>query len=292
MRAFLAALLAATAWALAACSSPPPTEPAMWRITDEDSEIWLFGSVHLLPEGVEWDGPRWQAAFAAADEFVTETDTGADAARAFPELAAQYGTLPVGQRLSDLIGVEDRARLERTAALSGLSPASLETLRPWLAALQLSYGYAVRVGHRSELGVEGVLAPRARAEGKRLTFFETPEEQVRILADLAPADEARFLSVTMRQIEDEADAMSVLDRAWARGDVAALDQALSQEWEDGGAAVHEAVILRRNRAWADEIEQRLGGSGRIFIAVGAAHLVGDGSVVDLLRERGVAVEGP
>ncbi|QGZ96866.1 TraB/GumN family protein [Terricaulis silvestris] len=290
MRALLAALLAATAWALAACS--PPAEPAMWRIADEDSEIWLFGSVHLLPEEVKWDGPRWQAAFANAEEFVTETDTSAEASAAFPQLAAQYGTLPEGQRLSDLMNADDRARLGRAAALSGLNPAALEGLRPWLAALQLSYGYAQRAGHHSELGVEGVLARRARAEGKWLSFFETPEEQVRILADLAPADEARFLSITLRQIEEEADTMRVLDRAWARGDVATLDRALSQEWTEGGAAVHEAVILRRNRAWADEIERRLQGSGRIFIAVGAAHLIGDDSVVDLLRTRGVEVEGP
>jgi uncharacterized protein YbaP (TraB family) len=292
MRALLAALLAATAWALAACGSPQPAEPAMWRIADEDSEIWLFGSVHLLPEGVEWDGPRWQTAFAAADEFVTETDTSADAAAAFPQLAAQYGTLPEGEHLSDRLSAEDLERLRRAAAFTGLDPESLDGLRSWLAALQLSYGYAQRLGHRSDLGVEAVLAARARAEGKTLSFLETPEEQVRILADLAPEDEARFLSVTLRQIEEEPDSMRVLDSAWARGDVATLDQALSQEWTEGGAAVHEAVILRRNRAWADEIERRLEGSGRIFIAVGAAHLIGDDSVVDLLRTRGVEVEGP
>jgi uncharacterized protein YbaP (TraB family) len=290
MRALLAALLAATAWALAACSTP--TEPAMWRIADEDSEIWLFGSVHLLPEDVKWDGPRWQAAFAAADEFVTETDTSVDAALAFPQLAARYGTLPDGEHLSNRLGAEDLERLRRIAALTGVDPESLDGLRPWLAALQLSYGYAQRVGHRSDLGVESVLAGRARAEGKTLSFLETPEQQVRILADLAPQDEARFLSLTLRQIEEEADTMRVLDRAWARGDLGTLDRALSHEWDEGGAAVHEAVILSRNRAWADEIERRLEGSGRIFVAVGAAHLIGDESVVDLLRTRGVDVEGP
>ena len=143
-----------------------------------------------------------------------------------------------------------------------------------------------------DLGVEGVLAPRARDAGKRMSFLETPEQQIRILADLAPADEMRFLSVTMQQIEEEPDTMRSLDRAWARGDVATLDRVLSQEWDAGGAAVHDAVILRRNRVWADEIERRLAGSGRIFIAVGAAHLVGDDSVINLLRTRGVEVEGP
>lgn len=292
MRAFFTALLAACACALAACAAPSPAEPAMWRIADEDSEIWLFGSVHLLPPGVEWDGPRWQAAFAAADEFVTETDTSDAAMQAFPALAAQYGNLPAGERLSDLLSAEDRARLTRAAAAAGIDAAALEGQRPWLTGLQLSYSYATRVGHRADLGVESVLGPRARDAGKRMSFFETPEEQIRILADLAPADEMRFLSVTMQQIDEEPDSMRTLDRAWARGDVATLDRALSQDWEAGGAAVHDALILRRNRAWADEIERRLQGSGRIFIAVGAAHLIGDGSVVDLLRERGVAVEGP
>lgn len=293
MRALLAALLAATAWALAACAAPPaPAEPAMWRIADEDSEIWLFGSVHLLPPDVTWDGPRWQAAFAAADEFVTETDTSDEAMRAFPLLAAQYGHLPEGQRLSHLLSVTERAQLDRAAAAAGLDPASLEGERPWLAALQLSYGYATRVGHRSDLGVEGVLAPRAREAGKRMSFLETPEEQIRILSDLALADEVRFLTATMQQVEDEPASMRTLDRDWARGDVSVLDAALSQEWDAGGAAVHDAVILRRNRAWAVEIERRLAGSGRTFIAVGAAHLIGDGSVVDLLRTRGITVEGP
>ena len=70
------------------------------------------------------------------------------------------------------------------------------------------------------------------------------------------------------------------------------EAALAPQWAEAGPAVHEAVILRRNRAWADEIATRLDGSGRVFIAVGAAHLVGDGNVVDLLRARGIAVEGP
>jgi hypothetical protein len=67
---------------------------------------------------------------------------------------------------------------------------------------------------------------------------------------------------------------------------------LDAEWREGGPVLHEAVVLRRNRAWADEIARRLDGSGRIFIAVGAAHLVGQGSVVALLRARGIPVEGP
>jgi uncharacterized protein YbaP (TraB family) len=83
-----------------------------------------------------------------------------------------------------------------------------------------------------------------------------------------------------------------LDRAWARGELTELGRQLDAQIGEAGPAVHRALITDRNRAWADQIEQRLAGSGKIFIAVGAAHLVGDGNVVALLRARGIEVEGP
>lgn len=293
MRPLFSALLAASAWALAACAPAPapPANPALWRIADADSEIWLFGTVHVLPPDLVWRGERVNAAFASADEFVTETDTSAEAVAQFPALAARYGMLPADQALSALLAPADQERLVEVVRELRLDHTQIERMRPWFAALQLSYAYALREGHSSDAGVESVLAAEARSRGKRLSFFETPEEQIRILADLAPADEAHFLSVTLRQISDK-EAIGEMDDAWARGDVAALESALAPQWEEAGAIVHEAVILRRNRAWAGEIAERLGGSGRVFIAVGAAHLVGDGNVVDLLRARGIAVEGP
>lgn len=276
----------------AACAPAPAQEPALWRIADEDSEIWLFGTVHVLPESIRWRGARVNAAFAAADEFITETDTSPASVQSFQALALQHGALPAGQTLFDMLGADDRARLERVARQATLQPQSFERTRPWLAALQLSYFHAAQRGHTQEAGVETVLSAEARTGNKRISFFETPEEQVRILADLAPEDELRFLVATLREIEEEADRLDELDRAWARGDVTELGRQLDTQLQEAGPAVHEALIVRRNRAWADEIARRLEGSGRIFVAVGAAHLVGEGSVVALLRERGIEVEGP
>jgi uncharacterized protein YbaP (TraB family) len=290
----LRSLLASLALSLAAACAPPavPPEPALWRISDADSEIWLFGTVHVLPANVRWRGPSVSAAFAAADELVTETDTSAEAAAAFPELAARYGALPAGEQLSDRLSAEDRDRLGRIVRTAGLAPEALERQRPWLAALQLSFAVAARKGHNAEAGVETVLAADARRTGKRLSFFETPEQQVRFLADLPPAEEARFLSVTLRQIEEDDALLEAIDRAGARGDVAALGRMLDQQWAESGPVIHERIIIARNRSWADAIAARLAGEGRIFIAVGAAHLVGEQNVVELLRARGISVDGP
>jgi hypothetical protein len=293
MRAFCSALLL---FLVAACAPParPVADPALWRIADADSEIWLFGTVHVLPPELEWQSARVRAAFASADEFVTETDARVSAG-ADPELVAlieRFGLAPPGERLSARLSPEDQRRLARTAREIGVDLAVLDGMRPWFAALQISYAQAARAGHRPEAGVEAVLAAQAEAQGKRLSFFETPEEQVRVLADLPDEVQLHFLSVTLRQSAEDATLLTMMDRAWVEGDVATLQRMLDAEWREGGPEIHEALLLRRNRAWADEIAARLDGSGRIFIAVGAAHLLGDGSVVDLLRERGIAVEGP
>lgn len=292
MRAF-AALFCLAAAVLTGCSSPaaPPAAPAMWRLTDADSEIWLLGTVHVLPPDLDWRTPAIDAAFNSAEEFITETDTGPAAQAALPELAARYGALPAGQSLSGLLGA-DAPKLARAARMVGLDLAAIERMRPWFAALNLSYAYVIESGQSAEAGVESVLAAEARAQGKRESFFETPEQQIRFLADLAPDDELRFLRVTLEQIERGDDDFRALDDAWARGDTERLGAVLDEQWREAGPAVHAALILNRNRLWADEIERRLAGSGRVFIAVGAAHLVGEGNVVTLLRQRGIAVEGP
>ncbi len=290
MRLLHTALIAA-AWLLASCVSAPP-DPALWRIADADSEIWLFGSVHVLSPDVQWRSERVNAAFAAADEFVTETQIGPEAAGAYQALAERYGALPAGETLSARIGAADTARVAQTARDLGIDPAALERQRPWRVALLLSYAALARAGQLPDAGVEAVFGAEARAAGKQLSFLETPERQVRVLADLPPEEEARFLSLTLDEIHAGTGSAEAMDRAWVSGDTATLERLLDTQWRDAGPTFHAALILDRNRAWADEIERRLAGSGRIFVAVGASHLIGDASVVDLLRERGIAVEGP
>ena len=133
-----------------------------------------------------------------------------------------------------------------------------------LATLQL-LSYAYQRGMRAELGVENVLAPEARARRLRTGFLETPEQQVRFLADLPDAEQTRFLTDTLREIETEDAALDAMDDLWARGDVEALARVFDAQWRAGSPAVREILILQRNRAWADEIA-RPEGEGKIFIA--------------------------
>ncbi|HRP12049.1 MAG TPA: TraB/GumN family protein [Terricaulis sp.] len=292
MRALIAALLLATAPVLAACAPQPAANPALWRIIDADSEIWLFGTTHMLAPETRWRSARVNSAFAAAEELVTETDASDAGAAAAQALSAELGAASPDAPLSSVLDESQRAALARVAARLRIDPAQLESARPWLAALQLSYAYAYQRGLRAEYGVESVLGAEARARGLRMSFFETPEQQVRFLADLPADEQARFLADTLHEIEAEDATFDALDELWAQGETARLAALFDAQWQTGSPLLREVIILQRNRAWADEIARRLDGEGRVFIAVGAAHLIGEGNVIALLRERGIEVEGP
>jgi len=293
MRRSICAILIVLAWSLAACAAPAPQGPAIWRIHDADSEIWLFGSVHVLPRDLKWRTPQIDAAFANADEVVMETDAASpEAQRSVAALAQRFGALPAGRTLDDLLDPGERAQLAKAASAAHVDPASLQQLRPWFAALKLSVFYAVAHGEDPNAGVEQVLFAEAQAHNKPIGYLETPEVQVRVLADLSPADEKRYFDSTLADIEQGADDLDALGAAWARGDTQAMSRLLEPDLHEAGPALYDALITRRNAHWADEIQHRLAGAGHVFIMVGAAHLVGPDSVVALLRARGVQVEGP
>ncbi|MDX2234112.1 MAG: TraB/GumN family protein [Hyphomonadaceae bacterium] len=291
-----AALLAAAA--LVACSPQTAarpqsgTGPALWRLADADSEVWLLGTVHVLPADLQWKSPAITAAFARADTIWFETPTDADAGARIAAIVARDGVNPPGVTLSSLLAPEDRDALRRVAGALDVPMAGLERVRPWLAALQLSLALMARQGRAAESGVEHVLEADAAAAGKARAYFETAEEQMAIFSTLSPAAQAQFLRATLRQIEEEARAPSSMETLWATGDVAGLTRVAQAQIDETGPETAEALVYARNARWAARIDAIMAGEGRAFVAVGAAHLVGPKGLPALLRAQGYVVEGP
>ena len=53
-------------------ATPPPVRPALWKVADKDTTIYLFGTVHVLPPGIPWYDGKVAAAFEGSQELVTE----------------------------------------------------------------------------------------------------------------------------------------------------------------------------------------------------------------------------
>ena len=290
----------AKAFAQAVEAAPPPAAaarvvpqaagpgPALWVVRDADSTLYLFGTVHVLRPTTAWGSPRVDAALESADQVWFEISNPDDQTAIIP-LVQQYGVSP-DRQLSHLITTGQLTLLDSAARSVGLTAVQMDVFRPWLAALTLSVAPLTAAGYDPQSGVELTLKARADAAGKPIHGFETIDKQVRILAGMSESDQLAFLASTLDSYEDATVELDRMVGAWATGDVALLEEIAVDEMQSESPALYEALLVRRNTDWANQIQTMLEGSGTLFIAVGAAHLAGDDSVQEILEDRGVNVE--
>jgi len=281
----LAALAILTASAVAAF--PAAADPALWVVRDEDSTIYLLGTVHVLRPDTVWRSPAIDRAMAEADTLWIEVE--ADDPAAMQPLVRKYGLDPANP-LSGKLTPEQKAQLDAAAAGMGASGAALEPLRPWLAGLTLSIGPLVKAGYDPASGVESRLKAAARDAGKPIRTLETLEQQIGFFADLPPAVELAFLLSALDEMDSGPAMLDALVAAWSAGDMEALNELMVSEMAADYPELYQALLVRRNKDWAGQIQTLLGGKGVSVIAVGAAHLVGDESVQAQLLARDIAVE--
>lgn len=261
--------------------------PALWVVSDEDSTLYLFGTIHVLRPDTAWGSPAVDAAFEASRNVIFEISNPDDQAAIVP-LIQQYGVSPE-RPLSSLLTPAELADLDAAARTIGATAAQMDPLRPWLVGLTLSVAPLAKAGYDPKSGVELILKARAEAAGKPITGLETLESQVGLLAGLPEDIQLAFLRSTLDEFDDATTELDALVEAWAAGDVETIERLGVDEMRAESEDVYQALLVTRNADWADQIETVLAGSGVTFIAVGSAHLAGDDSVQAILEDRGVTV---
>jgi hypothetical protein len=284
----LTALLAGLFLILAGGAS---AEPPVWVVRSPTATIVLFGSVHLLPAGLDWEPAKLKAAIAEADDLWFEIPIDDASALSAQRIALARGLEPPGVRLRDQLPPADQARMFRIAAQCGVPIDGLDRLKPWLAEVTLSLAAYRQVGALREDGVERALSASAPAALKRRAF-ETPEEQIGFLAGAPLPDQVASLEETLGELEQGAASYERLVSAWMAGDPAAIEAEAVAPLKKEAPGVYRTLVVDRNRRWVKAIKQRLREPGVSVMVVGVGHLVGADGVPALLRGEGVSVEGP
>lgn len=303
----LKAMLAATLITLLVITSPTSARetapsPALWKIDGERGDIVFFGSIHILPANLAWQTPELDRALTEAEKVHFEIDLDqAQDAGVMSDLINRYGYLPQGTTLRKLLAVEYRGKFETAARKVGLPVEAIDRMRPWLAAITLTTlqatqqmagsGSGETQNPKETGGVDARLWNWAKANGKPRGALETTESQIQLFADLSREQELQFLVVTLQQTEQASIIINQLLAAWKSGKVKKLDDLLNRDM-DKFPVLRKALFDDRHAAWMPQIEALMREGGDHVIVVGAAHLVGKGSVIDLLRAKGVRVEGP
>lgn len=281
-------LFAALAIMLLACA-PALADPALWTAKSPTATIYLFGTVHVLPDGAQWRYPALDKALAASGKLYVEEDD--DDPVTMQLLVLQYG-MDLQHPLSGKLDAAARARLDAAAKAAGVAggSATLDAMRPWLAALTISVAPIVKAGYDPKSGADKQLERAFRAAGKPVGAFETAEQQIRLFADLSPALQLDLLRNALDDYAEGPAQIGKLIGYWQSGNVAAIAENVNGGMRRHYPELYQVLLVDRNRAWAKRIKALLEGRGTIFVAVGAGHLAGPDNVLVQLRKLGIATE--
>ncbi len=280
----LLAALALTACGKAERTDLPAPTPALWQVTAPDGKPagWLFGTIHALPEGAKWRDPAIEKAIVDADLLVVEAKDLNDSGKLsaiFTRLSHTADLPPLSERVPAAM----QGRLQALLKKGGYREADFKAIETWGAAIMLAQLADDSIG---ENGVDRALLTDFKA--RPIEELEGVEGQFTIFDRLPEADQRDLLGAVVEEDTMDADDSARLAKLWLKGDM----DAIAREGDDGMLAdpeLKQALLVDRNRAWADKLLALYAQGKRPLVAVGAAHLAPPGGLPELLAAKGYKV---
>ncbi|RMD90147.1 MAG: TraB/GumN family protein [Alphaproteobacteria bacterium] len=281
-------LLVSGLFVLLLLGSAATAAPALWKIEENGARVYLFGTIHLLKADTPWRDATLEEAFREAGTLVVEAAVDTVDPATLQATIRRIGYYPEGDSLAAHVEAPVFDRIMAESQKAGLPTEVVVRMRPWLVGLTLTSAIATAKGFLPQFGAEAELLEEARKRKMAILPLETVEEQFAVFAHLSDAAQTALITRGLDEIDDIEDLFEQMKSAWLAGDLTALDRILKDGLEDN-PELAEAMLYARNRRWVPKIEALLETPGTYFVAVGTAHLVGEGSVIDLLGRAGHAV---
>jgi uncharacterized protein YbaP (TraB family) len=267
--------------------APQPARPALWQVSDADTTIYLFGTIHLLPANYQWRTAKFDQAMASSHELVVETIVDEkDPTKLMSALTGLAFNTPNLPPLLSRVPSGKRAALADAVKKSGMPMQALDRMETWAAAFILLGNKFREIGLSG--GVEGVLRSDFSTKGKQVGELESNVEQLAFFDKLPEAAQRSLLEGAIEDTKEMDTYFAGMLQAWSRGDVRGIARTFDRDLSSS-PDLQKALIRQRNANWSKWIEQRMSKPGAVMIAVGAGHLAGKDSVLELLQKGGYKV---
>ena len=265
-----------------AAAQSKDADPALWVVRDDDTTIYLFGTVHVLQPGLSWFDEAVKTAFDASDEVVLELVLPDDATA--QAAVMKYGINTTGPTLTERLPADKREPYIKSLANIGIPANGFDKLQPWFAANNITALTLQKSGYDMNSGAEKVITDAAKAAGKPVSGLETLDQQLSFFAGLSPETQLRYLTMTVDDVAKGTETIEKMVGMWSEGEPEQLGELMNEAMEDI-PELGDVLLTDRNARWTDWIVTRMAKPGTVFIAVGAGHLAGDDSVQAMLAKR-------
>jgi uncharacterized protein YbaP (TraB family) len=262
--------------------------PAIWEMRGPSSNIMLLGSVHLLRESDYPLPDNIARAMERAECLVFELDMDDLDPVMSQTLFQNLGRVPDGASLPEILGPDNYAVASEKSRELGIELDLLSEFKPWFAALTIMNLQLMRLGFVPQLGLDQQLAAAAVSAGKEVTGLETLEFQIELFDGMPDPVQVQLLMQTLHEADLLENQMGVLVGAWRDGKTDILARELGRNFSEY-PDLYRSLVTERNASWANQLIEMGNGDRECLVVVGALHLVGKGSLIDLLRDKGAHV---
>ena len=242
---------------LTSCSSIPyffkDGNHLLWKVSDENSSVWLFGSIHFAdssfyPLPSEIENAFRNSTALAVEMDISDSETQEKTAEEF----LKEGMFTDGRTLKDVLPDSLWKTLDSISTTLGMKTENFLPMRPWMAATLIASAAIASTGIQQELGIDMVMLDSAYVQGKEIIALETPEEQVESLSKSEGSEETdgiAYLESTFREYSKLNQMIKEVISAWKRADVVSLQKSLSadQNMNESEKRLNERMFNQRNK---------------------------------------------
>ena len=278
----------ALAWLLAVCGAvrADGTAHALWEIHGKHNTVYLLGSIHVLRPSDYPLAPELVAAYQHAQSLIMEVNLQAVDPQSMQTELLASAMLRDGKTLPAILG---KQRYDKATALAhdvGVDLAQFDQFAPWFAAEAISQLQLMQLGFQPQSGVEMYFLQRAQGDSKSVAGLETVHDQIALFDALSMDAQSEYLLTSLEEAHDLPKEVDSMVKAWNRGDTQWFERQMKSEF-GRDPTLYQSVLVARNRKWVPKIEALLNEDKNYLVIVGTGHLVGTGSVIDLLKKDGI-----
>jgi hypothetical protein len=262
---------------------------SLWKIQSKNNVVYLMGSIHYLkPQSYPLD-QAMEDAFKNSKKLVLEIDLESMEKEQGQKLIFLKGVYTDGRTLKEGISGETYALAEKELKALGLDMKTFGQFKPWLVAITVSALKLQKLGFDPNHGIDRYFYGRAKKENREVLGLETLEYQINLFDGMSERTQEAMLLQTLKDIHSIEGAIDTIIKAWSSGDMKTLDNVLLRSLKEY-PEVYQRLILDRNRAWLPKIESYLSQNENYLVVVGAGHLAGKDSLIEMIMAKGYSVE--
>jgi uncharacterized protein len=259
---------------------------SLWELHGKHNTVYLLGSIHVLRQSDYPLAAPVLEAYANAKSLLMEVNLDEISSEQVQSEMLGSAILPEGKTLPDVLGNQRYARANQLAREVGVDLSNFDQFAPWFAAEAISQLQLAQLGFQPEAGVEMHFLEKARTDGKSVAGLETVHDQISLFQNMSMDTQAEYLLSSLDQAKDLPAQVDSMVSAWKRGDSQWFVKQIQSEL-GRDPILYQAVLGSRNRKWLPKIEALLNDDKNYLVIVGTGHLVGSGSVIDLLKKDGI-----